>query len=112
MLADIEFTVETLLHTDGMTCVDGRVCKAPIRVGDAFTRLFGHPQTWDAAAGRWVDVDPGPTYPIALRVESIESYQRFWDELSSGMAARIKLSRTGVELLRVGKIIGGVAIRK
>ena len=105
-MLEIVFTVEAILQTDGTTFVDGRVCKAPIRLGDVFTRLYGHSQRWDAVGGKWVEIDPGPTLSIALRIESIESYKRFFDELPSGMTARIELSGAGVELLQEGKIIG------
>lgn len=106
-MPEIEFTVEALSRAGDSALVDGCACKAPIRAGDVFTELHGHSHTWDAAAGLWVDVDPGPKLPVALRVESIEAYRHLLDELPSGMTARIRLSGSGAELLREDKILGG-----
>jgi hypothetical protein len=111
-LADIEFTVEAILPVDGMMFVDGRVCNAAIRPGDVFTRLYGPDTKWDSSRAEWIAADPGPTRSVALRIESIESYRRFWDELSEGMTARIRLSGVGVEFLQQGKIIGGTVSRE
>src|SRR5262245_59757979 len=98
----IEFTVDRLTVQDGRALVDGRVCESPIRVGDVFTKVYGHKQQWDTK--RWVDVDPGPTHTVRLVIESIDSYRRLWDELSPGMTARLTLTGDGLDRLSEGKI--------
>jgi hypothetical protein len=100
----VEFTVERLKSEDGRALVDGRVCESPIRVGDVFTRLYGHKQHWDGK--QWVNVDPGPTYTVRLVIQSIDSYRRQWEELSPGMTARLTLTGNGLDLLSEGRILG------
>jgi hypothetical protein len=94
----IVFTVERLTQEDGCAFVDGRVCESAIRVGDVFSKVYGHKQ--------WVDVDPGPTHAVRLVIQSIYSYRRLWGELSPGMTARLKLTGDGLERLSEGMILG------
>jgi hypothetical protein len=110
-MAEIEFTVEALFIDDGTVFVDGRVCKEPIWLGDVFTRLYGYSQVWDPSQGEWVDTDPGPNQAVILRIDSIESYGRLWNELPSGMTARLGLSGKGSEFLQQGKLLGGEVFR-
>ncbi len=100
----IEFTVEQFTLEDGRALVDGRVCESEIRVGDVFTKIYGHKQQWDGK--QLVDVDPGPTYAVRLVIQSIESYRRLWDELSRGMTARLTLTGDGLDKLSEGRILG------
>jgi hypothetical protein len=102
----IEFTVERLAFEAGRALVDGRVSESPIKVGDVFTKIYGHKQRLDTKSGRWVAADPGPTHTIRLIIQSIDSYRRQWDELSSGMTARLTLSGDGLERLSEGRILG------
>ncbi len=103
MSRHIEFTVDRLTSETGRTLVDGRVCESPIRVGDVFSRIYGHKQRWDG--NQWADIDPGPTHTVRLVVQSIHSYRRRWDELSSGMTARLTLGGDGLDRLSEGTIL-------
>jgi hypothetical protein len=100
----IEFTVERLTFEDGQALVDGRVCESPIRVGDVFTKIYDHRQRWDGK--EWIATDTGPTHTVRLVVQSIESYRRLWDELSSGMTARLTVAGDGLDRLSEGRILG------
>ncbi len=100
----IAFTVERLTPEDGRALIDGRVCESAIRVGDVFTKIYGHKQRWDSK--QWVDVDPGPTHAVRLVIQSIDSYRRLWDELSPGMTARLTLTGDGLDRLSEGRILG------
>ncbi len=100
----IEFTVERLSSEAGRTLVDGRVCESPIRVGDVFSKIYGHKQHWDG--NQWVAMDPGPTHPVRLVIQSIHSYRRRWDELFAGMTARLTLGGEGLDQLSEGRILG------
>jgi hypothetical protein len=104
MSRHIEFTVERLTTEDGRVLIDGRVCESPIRVGDVFTKIYGHRQRWDGK--QWVTTDPGPTDAIRLVIRSIESYRRSWNELSSGMTARLEVVGDGLDRVAEGRILG------
>jgi hypothetical protein len=102
----IEFTVDRLTPEDGRALVDGRVCESPIRVGDVFTKIYGHKQRLDTKQGQWVAADPDPTHTVRLVIQTIDSYRRLWDELSSGMTARLTLTGDGLDRLSEGRILG------
>lgn len=101
----IEFTVERLTPEDGCALVDGRVCESGIRVGDVFTKVYGHKQRWDSK--QWVKIDPVPTHAVRLVIQSIVSYRRSWDELSPGLTARLTLTGDGLDRLSECMILGG-----
>ena len=100
----IEFTIERVTPEAGCAMVDGRVCKSAIRVGDVFTKIYGHGRLWDGK--EWVVIDPGPTDTVRLAIQTIESYRRMWEELSSGMTARLTVVGVGLDRLSEGRILG------
>ena len=96
----IAFSVERLTCERERALVDGRVCESPIRVGDVFTKIYSHGQRWDGK--KLVAADAGPARPVRLVIQSIESYRRCWDELSSGMTARLIIA--GMDLIGCRKV--------
>lgn len=105
----LKFTVERLILEDGQALVDGRICGLPLHVGDTFTKVFGHNQRWDRDTDEWVAVDPGPVHSVSLVIRSIESYRRLWDELSTGMTARVTVAGVGLDKLCEGRMVGNDA---
>ena len=102
----LKFTVERLILEDDRAFIDGRICGLPLRVGDTFTKVFGHNQRWDRDTDEWIAVDPSPVHTISLVIRSIESYRRMWDELSTGMTARVEVTGTGLDKLSESRLVG------
>ena len=106
MYPHLAFTVERLILKESRAFIDGRICGPSLRLGDVFTKVFGHSRRWNRETDEWVGVDPRPILPVALTIQSIESYRRLWDELSAGMTARLTVTGEGFDTLSEGRIIG------
>jgi len=99
----ITFTIHRLTMDGGKALVDGRVCESPIRIGDVFTTIRGHEQCWDGK--NWIPANPKPIEVVRLVVVSIESYGRSWDELLTGMTARLLVAGEGLDKMLEGRIL-------
>ena len=95
----VEFGAYQVSPYPDHTILAGRVHEADIVLDDLFTELAWTPWLPEPVNGSRVG-EPTGRHAVALRVESIEAYQRKLDYLSSGMTGALKLTGSGQELLR------------
>ncbi len=112
-MTEIRCFVHGIERIDDGALIGVRNNDVDVRVGDVFTSLLGPAWQKDAASKTLslVPVDPGPPRTIALRVETIEWYQRVIDFLPAGHTARIKVTGVGSDLLFDGAQIVGIVTR-
>ena len=103
---DIEFTVSQLNRANNQLLVVGRCCSNIIKVGDVFNSVYRYtpaksPEDYARPGEREGERQ------IALQIEKIYSYQRYWEELHPGLTAELTLFGEGGELVREGDMLGG-----
>ena len=96
----IEFGAYQVWSQTDHAILAGRVYESDIRLGDVFTWLVWVPWLPAPVSGSRLGA-PTVTYEIGLRVEGIEAYQHSLDFLPSGMTGALKVTGSGLELLRV-----------
>jgi hypothetical protein len=95
----IEFGAYQVWPHPDHTMLAGRAHEADIFLGDVFTELAWTPWLPEPVNGGRAG-EPTVRHAVALRIESIETYQHTLDFLSSGLTGALKLTGSGHEFLR------------
>ena len=82
------------IETDGS--VDGRNCGTDLTLSTVFTRIIRQ-DFMKAPTHEFCPTEVVLADSLLIRIESITVYGRSWEELSSGMTARLRLSGRGSE---------------
>jgi hypothetical protein len=102
----IEFEISRLVIENDCTFVDGRNCGSPIRIGDIFTSICDRVLKEDS--GNFIAGEVVQENSIQITVQLIETYRIQFDELSTGMTARMRVHGAGVEKLKEARVLTGL----
>lgn len=90
------FVVHAVKMDNGIAFVDGRLGGGTLKTGHVFDRSFSSTDAWQKKENG---------LPCALVVQGIEAYRHKFDELHSGMTARLSLTGSHLSAVQPKSII-------
>ena len=99
----IEFGISAVKSTGSNVVIEGRCHRGPIVLGDTFTVLSE--MTVQITAQNCGPATLHPVASVEMKVDSIWAYGHFLKEISQTMTARLQLSGSGIDYLKVGFVL-------